>query len=334
MELSGTLMVTALERASAFPNFGFREPSDEGVVFWDITDAVNPRRLGQFRTGGNGTHRNFYSGGRYAHLAAGMKGYDGNIYVIVDVSDPARPQEAGRWWVPGQHIAGGEKPLEPHISLHGPPYVVNSRAYLPYGSAGLVILDIKEVARPRQLGQLDFSPPFHRHLGMHGVLPVEEKGLAYVNSEDISYGKGPLHHASIVDISNPAEPKLISILPRPLPPPDAPYRDFNEKGGWAGPHNMNQLQHNRDVQRQGDFLYLTWFNAGLRVFDVSNPRQPKEVAHFLPPEPTKRFGPMPQGKLVLQTEDVLVDRRGYIYLTDKNQGLWILRLKPALVRQQ
>jgi hypothetical protein len=30
--------------------------------------------------------------------------------------------------------------------------------------------------------------------------------------------------------------------------------------------------------------------------------------------------------LVAQSEDVLVDRRGYIYLTDKNHGLYVLRL--------
>ena len=32
------------------------------------------------------------------------------------------------------------------------------------------------------------------------------------------------------------------------------------------------------------------------------------------------------GPLVSQTEDVLVDTRGYIYTNDKNEGLWILRL--------
>ena len=31
------------------------------------------------------------------------------------------------------------------------------------------------------------------------------------------------------------------------------------------------------------------------------------------------------GSLVEQTEDVLVDKRGYIYVTNKNQGLWILK---------
>ncbi|WP_046246661.1 hypothetical protein [Hymenobacter terrenus] len=70
---------------------------------------------------------------------------------------------------------------------------------------------------------------------------------------------------------------------------------------------------------------MAYFNAGLRVFNVANPRQPMEVGHFLPPELTKRYGPMPKGPLVLQTEDVLVDRRGFIYLTDKKQGLWIVR---------
>ena len=30
-------------------------------------------------------------------------------------------------------------------------------------------------------------------------------------------------------------------------------------------------------------------------------------------------------KLVAQSEDVLVDTRGIIYVTHKNQGLWILR---------
>jgi hypothetical protein len=33
----------------------------------------------------------------------------------------------------------------------------------------------------------------------------------------------------------------------------------------------------------------------------------------------------PQGSLTLQTEDVLADARGFIYITRTNQGLWILR---------
>ncbi len=325
VDLAGDTMVTSLE--NILPGFGGDPdaPFDEGVLIWDISDPMNPRRRGHFCTGGKGTHRNLYAGGRYVHLAAGMAGYDGNIYVIVDIGDPTHPIEAGRWWVPGQHTAAGEKPAEPYISLHGPPYVVGSQAYLPYGSAGLIVLDISDISQPRQIRSLRFSPPFHAQFGVHGVFPDVKRGIAYLNSEDVSYGKGPLHHASIVDISDPSKPWLLSLFPHPVPPPDVPYRDFFTAGGWSGPHNMNHLQHNPDVEQQGDLFYLTYFNAGLRIYDVANPRQPLEVGYFLPPDPRQRYGPMPEGPLAVQSEDVLVDRRGFIYITGKNQGLWVLR---------
>lgn len=72
-------------------------------------------------------------------------------------------------------------------------------------------------------------------------------------------------------------------------------------------------------------MYLTYFNAGLRIFDISNPRLPKEVGYVTPPEPTERYGPKPAGTLDVQTEDVLVDARGHICMTQNNQGLWTLK---------
>ncbi|MGK8522566.1 LVIVD repeat-containing protein [Nocardia asteroides] len=351
VDLSGDIMVTALERV--FPDFGGdpSAPFEEGIYLWDIADPIRPKRLGHFRTGGTGTHRNHYPGGRYVHLAAGMPGYHGNIYLIVDIADPSRPTEVGRWWVPGQHTAGGENPAgqraaqDGHlstsspccssghdVSLHGPAYVSGSHAYLPYGGAGMVVLDISDVSAPKQIGHLSFSPPFHSRFGVHSVLPIPQKGIAFVNSEHTAYADGAAHHASIVDITDPANPFLLSLFPAPVPPPDAPYADFATRGGWRGPHNINHHQHHPDVQRQGDLFYIAHFNAGLRIYDVSNPYLVREVGYFLPPEPTKRYGPMPEGELVLQTEDVVVDRRGFIYITDKNQGLWILRYTGPLPR--
>jgi hypothetical protein len=49
-----------------------------------------------------------------------------------------------------------------------------------------------------------------------------------------------------------------------------------------------------------------------------------ESGWFIPPQPSERAGALPRD-LVTQTEDVLVDTRGYIYVTDKQWGLWILR---------
>jgi len=84
------------------------------------------------------------------------------------------------------------------------------------------------------------------------------------------------------------------------------------------------LQHNPDVEKQADLIYLTYFNAGLRIFNIEDPRNPREVGWFIPPQPTKRIGPVP-AKLTTSTEDVLVDTRGNIYITDKQWGLFVLR---------
>ena len=129
----------------------------------------------------------------------------------------------------------------------------------------------------------------------------------------------------MIDIKDPAKPLMISILPRPVPPKGAPYADFCDKGGRFGPHNTNLEYHLPDVEKQADLIYLTYFNAGLRIFDIKNPRAPKEVAWFMPPPPIKRHGPLPYDKLVSQTEDVLVDTRGNIYITDKQWGVFVLR---------
>jgi len=110
-----------------------------------------------------------------------------------------------------------------------------------------------------------------------------------------------------------------------LPPPGYPLADFCDKGRF-GPHNhATTIQWNRFVEKQGDLVYLTYFTAGLRIYNIADPRAPKEVGYFIPPDPVKRYGPRPAGGLVVNTEDALIDTRGYIYITDRNQGVWILR---------
>jgi hypothetical protein len=328
MDVEDSKMITALERIA--PGWGGDPavPFDEGVIIWSLTDPLDPKPLGQYRTHGSGTHRNGYFGGRYVHLAAGMPGYSGNIYVILDISDPKNPVEAGRWWVPGQWVAGGEKPGA-GVSLHGPPYVQGNLAYVPFGAAGLVILDVSNPARIKKVGQLPFTPPFLGNIGAHSALPLPARNLAIVNSESIKEDcDEPLNHASVVDISNPAKPTLLSLLPLPAPPPGLPYTNFCHKGGRFGPHNVNHHHHSPFTDHSDKLVYLTYFNAGLRIYDIGDATQPKEVGWFLPPDPVRRYGPQPVGSLVAQAEDVLVDARGYIYLTSKNQGLWILKYEP------
>jgi hypothetical protein len=85
----------------------------------------------------------------------------------------------------------------------------------------------------------------------------------------------------VVDVSDPKNPVPISMLPRPKPPADAPYNDFCQARGRFGAHLCPALT---APGRPSQYLhFLTYFNAGLRVFDLGNPSSPKEVAYFLPP---------------------------------------------------
>ena len=82
---------------------------DGGFKVYDVSDKSRPREIAYVRTHGVGVHR-FDMDDRYAYISTEMEGYVGNILVVYDIADPARPAEVSRWWMPGQHVAGGEKP--------------------------------------------------------------------------------------------------------------------------------------------------------------------------------------------------------------------------------
>ena len=92
------------------------------------------------------------------YISPEMEGCIGNIVMILDLADPARPQEVGRWWMPGQWVAGGETPSwsgRQHRCHH--PIRLGDRLYVSYWHGGFVILDIEDMARPRFVSGLDWS---------------------------------------------------------------------------------------------------------------------------------------------------------------------------------
>jgi hypothetical protein len=73
-------------------------------------------------------------------------------------------------------------------------------------------------------------------------------------------------------------------------------------------------------------MFITWFNAGLRVFDISLPTLPTEVGYFMPPERAglpSQTGP--HDSPVNWSEEVAVDTRGNIYLNDDKWGMFVLQ---------
>jgi hypothetical protein len=325
VQIADGLMITSMERI--MPGWGGTDgPFGEGFIIWDLADPENPKQLGCYKTGGKGTHRNFYAGGRYVHATSLPEGYDGHIYQIIDIADPTNPIEISRWWRLGQWKEGGETGAPKDTMLHGGAYVMGDRAYLPYGGGGFVILDISDITAPKLAGDLPFSPPFASRIAVHTALPLSKRPLVVVNSEAIAeHCDESLGFAGIVDISEETRPRLISLFPLPKPPADAPYPNFCTKAGRFGPHNQHQAQFQDILYQDENTIFLTYFNAGIRVYDISDERQPTEIGYYIPPDPIERRGVLPKSGLVAQSEDVLVDSRGYVYVSDKNHGIYILK---------
>jgi hypothetical protein len=321
-------LITSLEQP--VPGWGFAEsaPFDEGALIWDIaTDPADPKLLGTWRTGATGTHRNFYAGGRYALMAASRAGCVGHGMSIVDISIPSRPREVSFWAWPEQINDRGQGVKQAY--LHGPAYVRGTRAYLSYGKVGMVTLDIADVTSPRLVSVLDLGD-LGSVLGCHSAVPVPDRDLLVINSEAIQEGSGDgLNYAYVVDISNDVAPRVISSLPLPTPTKGLGYDSYYVKGGRFGPHNQHHHQGNPAHLAMRDHVFMTYFNAGLRLYDIANPLQPVEVAWFVPEDPLERRGALPS-VLVTQFEDVVVDARGYVYCTDKNHGLFILHYEGTL----
>jgi hypothetical protein len=120
----------------------------------------------------------------------------------------------------------------------------------------------------------------------------------------------------VVDVREPSNPVTIATFPTP------DEDDYCAKGGHFGPHNLHE---NRPGSFQSsELIFATYQNAGVRVFDIHNQFQPRQVAFYVPPAPEKMFDPRPASQRQIQTCDVYVDRNGMLYVTDYNAGLYIL----------
>src|SRR5471032_1579514 len=65
-----------------------------GRGIYEVTKPASPREITRWETDGNGVHR-FDFDGRHAFISPTVEGYRGNIVMILDLGDPARPREVG-----------------------------------------------------------------------------------------------------------------------------------------------------------------------------------------------------------------------------------------------
>ena len=100
--------------------------------------------------------------------------------------------------------------------------------------------------------------------------------------------------------------------------------------GRFGTHSSNE---NFTPIYYGRIMFFAHFNAGVRAVDIRNPFSPNEVAYYVPAITDKtdkrcvKTGAGERCKVAIQTNNVEVDDRGYIYIVDRaNTGMHVLEL--------
>lgn len=287
-----------------------------GLRVYDIADPAHPRPIGFMEVAGLGLHRVWWVGDRYAYASAFLDGYTDHVLIIIDMADPTRPVEVGRWWLPGMWHAGGEVATWPgRVALHHA-VVADDVAYACWRDGGVTILDVADKARPRLVAHRNWCPPFAG--GTHSALPLHDRGLLVVADEAVqNIDVEPLKYTWVLDIRAPENPVTIATMPVPSD------QDYVAKGGHFGPHNL--WENRPEGYRSSRYVFATYQNAGLRVYDIANPFRPEEVGWFVPPLPRRMLDTRPGIIPQLHTADVYVDASGLAYVSDFNAGLSIVR---------
>ena len=315
---------------------------------WNVTDPSQPRYVTTIVDGLKDTHKSWWECDTgIAYLPSGDPKWRSRITKIYDLSDPAHPKFIRDFGLIGQEPGSTLTPVPPVI--HGP-ISYNGRVYFGYGSGSNGVIQIvdrekllkgdpaptpQNLVAP-QIGRLDMPPYWggHTTYPMLGV-PIAEhqnqaegkvKDILVVASETVrNECGGPRHPLFLLDISDPTRPFPISSFQVP----DSPG-GFCERGGRFGPHSIqesfNPIYHKK-------LLFVAYFNAGVRAVDVRDPFRPVEAGFYIPPT-TERTKPIcvevagkKECKTAVQTNNVEVDDRGFIYIADRaGTGMHILQL--------
>jgi hypothetical protein len=321
-----------------------------GHEVWDVSDPAKPTKLSEIM-GLHGTHKNFWECDTgIAYLVSGV--HDWRVHrmtMVYDLSDPAHPVKIRDFGLDGQQPgATGEVPT----MLHGPISTgpKGNRVYFGYGTNSGGVLQIvdreKLLNGPKeptpanllypQIGRLDMSP----WNGAHTVFPLLGVELPQFAHDKVGHVRDFIvitdeairnecrearQMVWIVDISVEAKPWPMASWTT-----DEQAGNFCARGGRFGTHSSNE---NFTPIYYKRLMFFASFNAGVRAVDIRDPYHPKEVGFYIPATTDKtdrrcvKDGDKESCKIAIQTNNVEVDDRGYIYAVDRaNTGMHIVEV--------
>jgi hypothetical protein len=341
-----------LPRADKSKAYLLRPLGNKAQEIWDVTDPSKPTLIKTIVDGLKGTHKSWWEcDSGIAYLVVGLPDWrTRRMTQVWDLSDPANPVFVRNFGLPG-HQPGATGPVP--AELHGPISTgpKGNRIYFGYGTNKDGVLQIvdreKLLNGPKeptnenllypQVGRLDLQPTN----GAHTTLPLlriplpefakDAQGavgdfVMIVNEQIVNECRETRQRVWIADVTAESKPFNVSNFNVP-----EASGNFCSRGGRFGAHSSNENQPPMYAKR---LVFVAWFNAGVRAVDIRDPYNPKEVGYYIPAKTgktDKRCVKMPDGaercKVAIQTNNLEVDDRGYIYIVDRaNTGMHILQV--------
>src|SRR2546427_3519584 len=344
-----------LPRADKSKVYLLRSLGTVGHETWDVTDPAKPSRMAVVVSGLRDTHKSWWECDTgIAYVVGGAPDWRARrMTMVYDLSDPAKPVFIRNFGLPGQQPGStGPTPTDLHGPISTGPR--GNRVYFGHGTGKDGVLQIvdreKLLNGPKeptdenllypQVGRLDLQP----HHGAHTALPLlrltlpefakDAQGsvgdfVMIVNEQTANECRETRQRVWFADVTAEAKPFTVSSFNVP-----EASGNFCSRGGRFGAHSPNENQPPMYAKR---LVFVAWFNAGVRAIDIRHPYQPKEVGYYIPAKTgktDKRCVKMPDGaercKVAIQTNNLEVDDRGYIYIVDRaNTGMHILQVTGA-----
>jgi hypothetical protein len=210
-----------------------------------------------------------------------------------------------------------------------------NRAYVA-ASQGLFILDTSEIqsrkqgAQFKEISKLDWPertiPQVAQPItiGGHPYL-AEIDEFSSADDDDSTASNGPkVGAARIIDIADERNPKVISNIRLAVHQRENRAAIADDPGaqsivqGYAG--------HYCNVPRRADpeILACSMIVSGLRVFDIRDPRNPREMAYFVAPNKVSRTAGEPSNYAM--SSPSFVPERSEVWYTDGNSGFYNVKL--------
>mgnify|MGYP006272022775 CR=1 FL=1 len=267
-----------------------------GIVILDCTDPTDVSIVTEFTENLTGGVHNLFIYDDHVYALSNGRRYD-----IINIEDRANPVRVSSFELD-----------TPGHSIHDV-WVEDGIAYSSNWDDGIVMVDVGNGIKggspenPVEITRYAYPSGWN-----HAAFPYHdaETGKSYVVAGDEAFPNGlniddkptiPAGWLHFIDVTDPDNPKEVARYQIPE----------------AGTHNY---------WVDGDTLYVAYYNAGLRVVDLSGDlkgnlyEQGREIAHYLPFDPNGRipnapmtWGPQPH--------------KGYIFFSDWNSGLWSMKLK-------